>query len=273
MMSGLWGTISTFSGGRYFGKWPRKLATGLTVGFGDPLMGREATAEALRSSWRQLAQDNFEERSFSQKSFADSGRLLCDELPSWRSAVRELQAMNGEEFQALARHAAELAQVAFWNRGEKILLEWDAQDPVCRVLGILLPPLVGAKVTLVERGASEGEILQAAVTDQVTWAVFLGAEGKGALMAALRKERVKIQVLEEFLAKKPAFDGENGVFPIMVRAGEVVTWAMDHPNEESVTAMFQPGWKAGSVGRLLPAAEVPEGWEADEEDFLFPSAQ
>ncbi|MDP0492421.1 MAG: hypothetical protein Q7Q71_15340, partial [Verrucomicrobiota bacterium JB023] len=45
-----------------------------------------------------------------------------------------------------------------------------------------------------------------------------------------------------------------------------------HPEDPNPLALFQPGWKEGSAGRLLPTVSPDQvaSWQSDSEGFLFP---
>lgn len=47
-LDGLYGSVTSFSGGRFFKKWPRRLRYPVRVYYGTPLEAREATTEAVR---------------------------------------------------------------------------------------------------------------------------------------------------------------------------------------------------------------------------------
>jgi acyl-[acyl-carrier-protein]-phospholipid O-acyltransferase / long-chain-fatty-acid--[acyl-carrier-protein] ligase len=50
---GVWGSIFSFAGGRFFWKWPRQLRLPVTVNFGRPLP-RTATADEVRDAVKKL---------------------------------------------------------------------------------------------------------------------------------------------------------------------------------------------------------------------------
>lgn len=267
-MHGLWGTFTSFSGGRYFGKLPRRIGSGLTVTFSDPMEPREATAAAVEQVWRKMANDSLDKETINQRRFADPGRFLSAEPASWWEEVHDLGEMSAEEFTPLVRQARELNSVGFWNRGEKILLEWEPGDEPSRVLGILLPRMAGVKLVLVEKGASEEEILKVASEEKVNRLVLRRKSLSTKMIASCRKENRILQLLEDWRGDEEALSVE-GIYPSLVMEGEILTWSMPHPNEEkSFLSIFQPGWKEGGVGRLLPGVAWPSGWDVDKERFL-----
>jgi acyl-[acyl-carrier-protein]-phospholipid O-acyltransferase/long-chain-fatty-acid--[acyl-carrier-protein] ligase len=54
-IDGLWGSIFSFEGGRWFFKWPRPWRRKITVTFARALESKEATPERLREFWSSCA--------------------------------------------------------------------------------------------------------------------------------------------------------------------------------------------------------------------------
>lgn len=266
-MHGLWGTFTSFAGGRYFRKWPRRLGSGLTVGFGDAIPPREATADAVKESWRQQAATAMDLETIDQRSFADPARFLREEPPEWWQEVHEVGELPAEEFAKLTRQTRELLAVSFWQWGDRVLVEWEPGDSVSRVLGLILPRLAGAKIVLAKKGASEDEILQTAREEQVQRVVLLRKEVSENFVQKLSSEKRVLHLFASWEGGEEALSLESA-HPSLVVAGEVLTWSIPHPIEENPLGQFQPGWKEGSVGRLLNGREVPKGWQADKEKFL-----
>jgi acyl-[acyl-carrier-protein]-phospholipid O-acyltransferase/long-chain-fatty-acid--[acyl-carrier-protein] ligase len=270
-MHGLWGTFTSFAGGRYFRKWPRRLGSGLTVSFSEPLAPREASAAAVEAAWRKMASESFDAETLDQRTFADPGRFLTEEPASWWQEVHEVGEMNEGEFAKLVRQVQELNAVAFWQRGERVLLEWQPGDAVSRVLGLLLPRIAGVKVALVQKEATEEEILRVSRTERIDRVVLQRKELSAGMLASLRKENNIVQLIADWQGDEVALSQE-GIYPSLAHKEGIMTWSMPHPDEKnSPLSTFQAGWKKGSVGRLLPGLSWPEDWEVDEERFLFSS--
>jgi acyl-[acyl-carrier-protein]-phospholipid O-acyltransferase/long-chain-fatty-acid--[acyl-carrier-protein] ligase len=62
-LEGLYGSIFSHEGGHCFKKWPKKLRYPIGVHFGHPMKAREATAEAVRRQWLDLAHVALQARS------------------------------------------------------------------------------------------------------------------------------------------------------------------------------------------------------------------
>ena len=58
----LWGSIFSFSGGRYFSKWPRQFPYGVLVEFGKPLSPNEADIATVREELLKLGERAYSER-------------------------------------------------------------------------------------------------------------------------------------------------------------------------------------------------------------------
>jgi acyl-[acyl-carrier-protein]-phospholipid O-acyltransferase/long-chain-fatty-acid--[acyl-carrier-protein] ligase len=54
-LGGLWGSIFSFEGGKWFFKWPRPWRRAVTVTFSRPMAAEEATPERLRAFWEACA--------------------------------------------------------------------------------------------------------------------------------------------------------------------------------------------------------------------------
>jgi acyl-[acyl-carrier-protein]-phospholipid O-acyltransferase/long-chain-fatty-acid--[acyl-carrier-protein] ligase len=71
-LDGLWGSIFSFEGGRWFFKWPRPWRRSVTVTFSRPQSADDATPERLRNFWERCAQG-----TACPGSKAVAGRPLC----------------------------------------------------------------------------------------------------------------------------------------------------------------------------------------------------
>lgn len=61
-IDGLWGSIHSFEGGRYFTKWPKSFRRNVTVSFASPMTGEEATTERVRQTMLELGAEAFTNR-------------------------------------------------------------------------------------------------------------------------------------------------------------------------------------------------------------------
>lgn len=267
-MHGLWGTFTSFDGGRYFRKWPRRLGSGLTVSFGPPLAPREATAAALGASWQEMAGASYDLEAETERDLSDLGNSLTAEPEMWWEDARSLREMERESLRPLMRQARELYATSFWQRGDRVLLEWTSGDVISQVLGLLLPSLVGVKVTLVDAGTSEKELLRIAREEKLNRMVLRRMQVSESFLEQVRKEEILVQLLASWQGEEDVLSKE-GVYPSLIRGEQIVTWSQPHPDEtNSPLWTHQPGWMKGSVGRMLPGLATPEGWQEGPERFL-----
>jgi acyl-[acyl-carrier-protein]-phospholipid O-acyltransferase/long-chain-fatty-acid--[acyl-carrier-protein] ligase len=62
-LDGLWGSIFSFEGGRWFFKWPRTWRRDITITFSRPMPAAEATSGRLAAFWKACASDNRDSRA------------------------------------------------------------------------------------------------------------------------------------------------------------------------------------------------------------------
>lgn len=67
----LWGSIFSFQGGRFFGKWPRSLPYRVTVAFGDPIAAEDADIARVREELLKLGEFCYSRRSVLQRHLAE----------------------------------------------------------------------------------------------------------------------------------------------------------------------------------------------------------
>jgi acyl-[acyl-carrier-protein]-phospholipid O-acyltransferase / long-chain-fatty-acid--[acyl-carrier-protein] ligase len=58
-MDGLWGSVFSFSGGKFLGKWPKAFRYPVAIHFDHAMPAKEATAEAVRASFLKLSNEAF----------------------------------------------------------------------------------------------------------------------------------------------------------------------------------------------------------------------
>ncbi|CAN5510006.1 acyl-[ACP]--phospholipid O-acyltransferase [soil metagenome] len=122
-MDGLWGSIFSFEGGRYFTKWPQSLKRKTIVSFAPLLTTREATAPRVREIILALGEAAFRRRPIT--SLPDA---LIDALSARRIAMTD-QSTEKKIFRAHELLAAS------WE----LSLQWRTSIPERRA-GLILPP-------------------------------------------------------------------------------------------------------------------------------------
>jgi hypothetical protein len=66
-LDGVWGSMFSFSGGRFFSKWPRKIPYPARFRIGEPIPPREAKTDRVRQAIQRLAREAFAERPDMQR--------------------------------------------------------------------------------------------------------------------------------------------------------------------------------------------------------------
>jgi len=73
-LDGVWGSIFSFSGGKFFRKWPRKLPYPAHLRMGQPIPAKEAKAERVRQAIQRLSCEAFAERAEIHRPLAETVR-------------------------------------------------------------------------------------------------------------------------------------------------------------------------------------------------------
>ncbi len=122
-MDGLWGSIFSFEGGRYFTKWPQGLKRKNIVSFAPALTAREATTARVREIILELS-----EAAFRQRSLPSLSHALVGALSNRRVALTD-QSTEKKSFRG-----CELLAVSW-----ELAAQWKRAIPEKRV-GLILPP-------------------------------------------------------------------------------------------------------------------------------------
>ena len=267
-MHGLWGTFTSFAGGRYLHKLPRRLGSGLTVGFGEPIPPKEASSKAVAAAWHRLASQAIHTETIKHSRLSTHSHLL-GETPMGFDEEREvLEKMSQEEYAPLAYQARELLAISTFHRGDKVLIEWETGEAISRVLAYMLPSIAGVKVALVPRGASESDILEVVKNRNIDRLVLQRNELSDEFIARLHADEKPVHVINDWEGQESLLATE-GVYPSLLHDGVVYSWSLPHPDEDSPMAQFQPGWMTGSAGKILNGAKPPAGWDLNKENFLI----
>ena len=70
-LDGMWGSMFSFSGGRFFRKWPRRLPYPVRLRIGEPITAKEAKTDRVRQAIQRLSREAFAERLELQRSLAE----------------------------------------------------------------------------------------------------------------------------------------------------------------------------------------------------------
>lgn len=86
-LDGLWGSIYSFEGGRYFTKCPHRLRRNVTVSFAKPLAVIEATTSRVRETLLELGEQAFRSRPL--KRTLTSGLIRALDSEPWKIAIHD----------------------------------------------------------------------------------------------------------------------------------------------------------------------------------------
>ncbi|MCB0360179.1 MAG: MFS transporter, partial [Bdellovibrionales bacterium] len=121
----IWGSIFSFSNGKFLWKWPRKIPYSVTILFGEPL-APDTSARNVRSAVQELSTEAFQRRAAARRVVTRSMlRRLARQR--WKIAVADSQGTVLRRWQFLARALAL----------RSVLLHLHPDE---RRIGMLLPP-------------------------------------------------------------------------------------------------------------------------------------
>lgn len=132
-LDGMWGSIFSFSGGKFFLKWPRCRRLRLTLCIGEPLAS-DTSQDQIRSRVQQLgARSNIEHRQ-------ELPKLARHLIRVWRKAGSRIQAADSTGVEASGR------QMLIRTLALRRVLRREVFSSDERFVGVLLPPSVGGVV-------------------------------------------------------------------------------------------------------------------------------
>jgi acyl-[acyl-carrier-protein]-phospholipid O-acyltransferase/long-chain-fatty-acid--[acyl-carrier-protein] ligase len=176
-MDQLWGSVFSFSGGRFFFKWPRQWPYPVTVAFGAPLSAPEADIALVRERFLELGEFCFQKRPLLRGHL---GRACIDGLRRRQFSTAVVDGMDGGELSRGSLLAAALA----------LSRSIDRECPRYRV-GIVLPPGRAGMV------ANLAVVLAGRVPVNLNFTA-----GRSALDAALRIAELKCCITARSFARR-----------------------------------------------------------------------
>ncbi|MFH0945439.1 MAG: acyl-[ACP]--phospholipid O-acyltransferase [Planctomycetota bacterium] len=186
----VWGSIFSFSGGRFLSKLPERIPYPVTVSFGRPLPAetpmsdvREAVVTLGEEAWRERKR----QREPLHRSFIRTARRR-----PWRLAVAEKDGPRLSRLGALAGAVA-LAR--------KLAPCWEGQQNV----GILLPPTVGGALATIAASLSGRTSVPLNYT-----------AGTAGLSSAIRQAGLKTVLTSQAFLEKVSARLEGDVLPIWI---------------------------------------------------------
>jgi len=194
-IDGIWGSIFSFSGGRFFWKLPRRIPYPVRVTFGKP-MPPSTTAQEVRQAVQELGVEAFERRKRYMKTLTRSF------IQTARRHAMRFAMVDGRSPQL--RFFPVLAKAIFLAR--RLRKHWQGQQMV----GVLLPPSVpGALVNLAALLMGKVPVnLNYTTSDETLASCAKQCDLKTVVTSRLFLEKIHIQppaetIFAEDLAEKP----------------------------------------------------------------------
>lgn len=253
-MDGVWGSVFSFEGDRFFRKLPRPLRRGLAVAFGAPLPPRGTGTGELRLGLHEASAE------------ALRARLTLRDDPSRANALQ-------------------LSQINALRRGHPIgMLDHDPQPGTLKGLRPF-SDWFHAPLRALSSPSDDGPVRWmggAALREAIRMATTTGHA---------TEERIFFDFSER--SWEPMETDGWIHCPCLAIDGIVVAMSMPDPPPPLPGSLPQSGRKPGSVGLLLPGfavrrskgrlhlsgpslereIELPDGWDLDDEGFLHPPAE
>ena len=265
-IDGIWGSILSFSGGKFFWKWPRKIPYPVRVTFGKPLPATATSLEA-RQAVLELGADAFARRKRGMKTIPESFIETARRHP-FRFAMADVRTPSLKFFSALVK-------TIFLAR--RLRSHWTDQEAV----GILLPPSIGgAVVNLAAMMAGKIPVnLNYTASNSVVESCAQQSGLKTVVTSRLFLEKVKVQppgtpIYLEDLAVKPGL-GERLVAlcaALFFSAGAIER-ATGNPGrtklDDVATIIFSSGSTGDPKGVLLTQYNVASNVEQLNQVFML----
>jgi acyl-[acyl-carrier-protein]-phospholipid O-acyltransferase/long-chain-fatty-acid--[acyl-carrier-protein] ligase len=243
-LDGLWGSIFSFEGGRFFRKVPRAFPYRLSVWFGDPMDAELATPERVREAMLALSAEAFLSRAITlhtPKLSAPGGRVL-------------------EHDHAMVAHvnALRVLETSLLRQGDLVLCLLPADHPIGRTFGIALPHLRDITVCW------DLESLHAAQAKARSDERRVIAIGEGSLLADEQlklgesSQTVAIQLFSRgSLVPAPTGTGSCAYPALFDEAtGILLTLSVPDPQIPEKERGHQFGHRSGTFGHILPGLAV-----------------
>lgn len=266
-IDGLWGSIFSYEGGRFFNKVPKALPYRVSVWFGEPIPAREASPARVREAMLDLGAE----------AFATRKRVIA--MPRFRTPGGSV--IPAETARVLHFNAMRILETSLLHEGDAILCLLPPEHPVARTFTLALPAVRNMEVFTEIGGVKKrsGRRL-IAVGDART----LASSGPPIWDLAINVQAAEHSVPQPAIGLTAGFD------PV---TGALLTLSVPDPQMPEGEEGNQVGHKEGSIGHLLPGLTVRTegpnlvigsvlpgattvvrllGMKMDETGFLYPAA-
>ena len=199
-LDSLWGSIFSFSGGRYFWKRPPALPRPITISFGTPLPGETIRAEEARRSILELGERTFRERPELRENLGTAALRRLAATP-WKNFIVDCSKgtvrMNCGEILAAALTLSSVWRNAFAGRRVGVALP-PGRAAVIANLALVFAGKVPVNLNLtVSQEAAESSLRAAAITEIVTAAPVRGLFPNYPWPAAIRDIAAELEGLSK----------------------------------------------------------------------------
>jgi acyl-[acyl-carrier-protein]-phospholipid O-acyltransferase/long-chain-fatty-acid--[acyl-carrier-protein] ligase len=199
----LWGSVFSFAGGKFFAKWPLRIAQPVTVSFGEP-MAAGANAQEVRQAVTELAA----EAACLRKERGDTlgERFIRSARRNWnRFAIAD---SSGREL----THGRALA-------GSLLVSDWARRNSASgETIGVLLPPSAGGAL------ANIGLTLAGRVPVNLNFTA-----GKDAMASAIEQCKIRTVITSKLFLAKAKIEATEGMVyleDVLARVGRFAkAWA------------------------------------------------
>jgi len=265
-IDGIWGSIFSFSGGKFFWKWPRKIPYPVRVTFGKPLPATVTSTEA-RQTVLELGADAFARRKRQMKPIPESFIETARRHPL-RFAMADMRTPKLKFFSALVK-------TIFLAR--RLRPAWKDQQTI----GVLLPPSIGgAMVNLAAMLAGKISVnLNYTASNAVVGSCAEQSGLKTTITSRTFLEKIKVQppgtpIYLEDLAEKPRTGEKVFAFcaALFFSAGAIERVAGNKGRtklDDVATIIFSSGSTGDPKGVLLSHYNIASNVEQLNQVFML----
>ncbi len=265
-IDGIWGSIFSFSGGKFFWKWPRKIPYPVRVTFGKPLPATVTSTEA-RQTVLELGADAFARRKRQMKPIPESFIETARRHPL-RLAMADMRTPKLKFFSALVK-------TIFLAR--RLRPAWKDQQTI----GVLLPPSIGgAMVNLAAMLAGKISVnLNYTASNAVVGSCAEQSGLKTTITSRTFLEKIKVQppgtpIYLEDLAEKPRTGEKVFAFcaALFFSAGAIERVAGNKGRtklDDVATIIFSSGSTGDPKGVLLSHYNIASNVEQLNQVFML----